>query len=135
MLPRILIVLFSLFLISCSQFATLTIPERTSVSTDAVGKFCLQNGLKEHEKPWIRSDNRWANSPENVLLRSWEGLYEGSNITLVELMRSGDYILVVHIKWGKESPIAAVNDLKGRLYEAGIKHDIIIDTQNFWPMS
>ena len=131
MTTRIIFVIFSLLLSSCSQFATIDLNERNVLSNDAISSFCNEYGLIQDKTPWIRGHNRWSNSPDNTLLRSWSGEYEGQPIMLVELLRSGRHILVVEIRFGKDSPKPVAYELKGRLYQAGIKHKIVIDIQNF----
>ncbi|WP_432461074.1 hypothetical protein [Agarivorans sp. QJM3NY_25] len=77
-------------LTACGNFAVIELADSNGITDSAIENFCSDNGLVQDKKPWIRSYNRWANSPRNELLRSWSGEYEGRPSCLSNLREMGN---------------------------------------------
>ena len=96
-----------------------------------VAGFAAEKGLGKHDVAWIRSYNRWANSPNNQLLHSWGGDVDGQNIMLVELLREGSYIVVVDVNWGHGDSGELVRKLKGKLDTAAGVSQVVLSNKSF----
>ncbi|UPW18848.1 hypothetical protein M0C34_00805 [Agarivorans sp. TSD2052] len=135
MMLRVALFFVILPLTACGNFAVIDLADSNGITDSAIENFCSDNGLVQDKKPWIRSYNRWANSPRNELLRSWSGEYEGEAVMLVELKRDGKYILVVDVQYAHERPNEVANHIVGRLKQAGVKYDIVIEYKSFLRLS